>query len=237
LFVAWLSNLVYYRRLPHRYFLVPFGIAAFFYAAWQFSALALLGPGTLSENLELFGKFSTGAAFVFSPELLATSARNLLGPSVFAGLIVPVVAYGLVISLRRTPDGQRWGNIMIFVLGGLAWYVFASISWLRYAFAPLCLAALVAAKLVDDVLGQVDLRPRAWWDSLQRGELRAAVAPVALILFAWMSMLPLALTVRQIISPPAATAQQVADYLDANISRDALIETWEPELGVLTDHN
>lgn len=237
LFVGWLANLVYYRRLPHRYFLVPFAITAFSYAAWQGSALALLGPGTLSENLELFRKFSTGAAFVFSPDLIATSARNLLGPNVFAGLIVPIVAYGLVISLRRTSDGQRWGNVMIFIVGGLVWYVFASISWLRYAFAPLSLAALVAAKLIDDVLGRVDLRPRAWWECLQRGELRAAIAPVALILFAGMSLLPLALTARQIVSPPPATAQQVVGYLDAHVSRDALVETWEPELGFLTDHN
>jgi hypothetical protein len=237
LFVAWLANWLYYRRLPHRYFLVPLLLTGGAYAAWQFIALALLGPGTLGENLALLQKFSAGAAFVFSPNLIVQSARNLLGPDVFAGWMIPVLVYGVAVSLRRSADGQRWGSVMIFVLGGLAWYVFASISWLRYAFAPLAMAALVAARLLDDVLGRFDGHPRAWWARLQQGELRATVAPIALIGFVLMSLMPLALTARNIVSPPPPAAQEIANYLDANIPKDALIETWEPELGFLTDHN
>jgi hypothetical protein len=35
---------------------------------------------------------------------------------------------------------------------------------------------------------------------------------------------------------PDESAQRTAAYLDATVSQDAIIETWEPELGVLTDH-
>jgi hypothetical protein len=237
LFVAWLVNLIYYRRLPSRYLLVPLAVTSAFFVAWQVIVLAFLGPGTLSENLNLLRQFSSGAAFVFSPDLIERGVKLLLGPDVFAGLIIPVLLYGLVIALRRTQEGQRWGNLMIFVMGGLTWYVFASISWLRYAFAPLALAALVAGRLIEDLIAQVNLHPRAWWANLQRGDFRAAIAPVALAVFALMSLVPLALTARQIVSPPAPAAQQFSAYLDANVPRDALIETWEPELGFLTNHN
>ena len=237
LFVAWLANLMYYRRLPQRHFLIPLALAVSFFGIWQVIALAFLGQGTLSENLNLLRQVSTGVAFVFSPDLIARSAQLLLGPDVFAGWIVPVIIYGLVIALRRTADGQRWGNLMIFVVGGLAWYVFASISWLRYAFAPLSLATLVAARLIDDLLAQFDPHPRAWWTSLQRGDFRAAVAPAVLVVFGLMSLVPLALTARHIVNPPPASAQQVVEYLNLNIPQEARIETWESELGFLTDHN
>jgi hypothetical protein len=35
---------------------------------------------------------------------------------------------------------------------------------------------------------------------------------------------------------PDASAQRFAAYMDANVPRDALVETWDPELGLLTDH-
>jgi hypothetical protein len=198
--------------------------------------LAFLGPGTFSENMALLRQFSSGAAFVFSTDLIKRSLSLLLSFDVFAGWIVPVLIYGVVLGLRRNADGQRWGNVMILILGGLVWYVFASISWLRYAFLPLSLATLVAAKLLDDLIGRADLRPRQWWASLQQGDARAALAPIALGVFILMSLAPLSLTARNILRPPAPDAHNISAYLNANISQDVLIETWEPELGFLTDH-
>ena len=46
---------------------------------------------------------------------------------------------------------------------------------------------------------------------------------------------PLALSARGVLRPDDS-AQQIAAFLDANVPRDAIVETWEPELGVLTDH-
>jgi 4-amino-4-deoxy-L-arabinose transferase-like glycosyltransferase len=244
LLVAWLANLVYYRRrLPQRYFLIPLVATVVAYAGWQAVVLAFLGPGTFAQNLEMFRQVTSGAALVFSPSLMVRSVSLLLSFDVFAGWIAPVLIYGLIIALRRTPDGQRWGHVMIFILGGLVWYVFASISWLRYAFLPLSLAALVAAQLIDDLLTRFapPLRqPRErseWWASLQRGESRAAIALAIAGAFALMSVAPLGLTAAKIVNPPAPDPQRLAEYLNNEVPRDALIETWEPELGFLTDHN
>jgi len=237
IFVAGLANLIYFRRLPHRYFVIPLIVTLAFYGAWQMIVLAFLGPGSFSQNWELLKQFSAGAAFVFSTDLIQRAIGLLIGPDVFAGWIAPVLVYGVALAVRRTAEGQRWANVMILVLGGLAWYTFASISWLRYAFLPLVLATLVAAKLLDDLIGNADLHPRRAWSALRGGDVRTPLALSAVAAFALMSLLPLALTARNILRPPAPDVQNLAAYLNANIPKDVLIETWEPELGFLTDHN
>jgi hypothetical protein len=41
-----------------------------------------------------------------------------------------------------------------------------------------------------------------------------------------------------VLTPPQLQApQQVAEFLNQNINRNEIIETWERELGILTDHN
>jgi hypothetical protein len=46
---------------------------------------------------------------------------------------------------------------------------------------------------------------------------------------------PLTLSARGVLRPDDS-AQRLAAYLDTNVPRDAIVETWEPELGLLTDH-
>lgn len=237
LFVVWLLNLIYYQRLPQRHFLVPLVMTVGAYGLWQVVVLAFLGPGTFSENFAQLREVSASAAFTFAPELMKRSAEILLSADTFAGWIVPILVYGAVISLRRTSDGQRWGNVMTFIGGGLVWYVFASISWPRYAFMPLALTALVAARLINDLLQRFSVHPREWWHSLQNNDLRAAVAPMLVIVLVMMSLAPLALSTRQIVGADTPAVEALVDYLNTNIDHSVLIETWEPELGFLTDHN
>ena len=41
-----------------------------------------------------------------------------------------------------------------------------------------------------------------------------------------------------VLTPPQlAVPHQIADYLNKNIGHDKVIDTWERELGILTDHN
>jgi hypothetical protein len=52
-----------------------------------------------------------------------------------------------------------------------------------------------------------------------------------------MIIRPLAHSVHEIISPPFNGPAAMAAYLDDHVSHEALIETWEQEMGFLTDHN
>jgi hypothetical protein len=50
-------------------------------------------------------------------------------------------------------------------------------------------------------------------------------------------MIPLAKNVVEIAFPGPNNAKYMADYLNENIPTSAVIETWDPEMGFLTDHN
>jgi hypothetical protein len=52
---------------------------------------------------------------------------------------------------------------------------------------------------------------------------------------ALITLVPLGLTAR-FVTTPDDSAAQFAAYLNANVDPAAVIETWDPELGVLTDH-
>ncbi|MBC8075641.1 MAG: glycosyl transferase, partial [Chloroflexales bacterium] len=69
------------------------------------------------------------------------------------------------------------------------------------------------------------------WLRVRRPLLARGLVAYAALLVA----LPLALSARGVLSPDRS-AQQMAEYLDAHVPAAALVETWEPELGLLTDH-
>jgi len=47
--------------------------------------------------------------------------------------------------------------------------------------------------------------------------------------------LPLALSFLMVMQPDS-TAEQMAAYLNTHVPTDVVVETWEPELGFLSDH-
>jgi hypothetical protein len=54
----------------------------------------------------------------------------------------------------------------------------------------------------------------------------------------WLLMivlLPMAKTVKDIVLPPPPYAKQMAAWLDVNIPDGAVIETWDPEMGFLSN--
>ncbi|NLE77730.1 MAG: hypothetical protein GX605_13385, partial [Chloroflexi bacterium] len=113
LVLAWLANLLYYRQLPQRAFIVPGLACGLSYAAWQLLLVLYLGPATAAENLAVLREASGGAAFVFSPTCMANSLKILLSPSVYLGALVPAMLHGLARSLSRTEEGQRWGVVWL----------------------------------------------------------------------------------------------------------------------------
>jgi hypothetical protein len=64
-----------------------------------------------------------------------------------------------------------------------------------------------------------------------------AFRAMATIWLAVMLLIPLAQNLKNILLPPFNSPKAMASYMDAKIPKNALIETWEPEIGFLTDHN
>jgi hypothetical protein len=230
LLAAWVLNLAYYRTLPQYVFLVPGAICASIFGFWQLAVLAWLSPGSLAENWALLRQTSDGAAFVFSPATSRQSLMELMGVNGYFGMLLPALAYSAWRARRKTLHDQMWGVVWLIAAANLGWYVLASLGWMRYAFVGLILAALLVARLWRDLL-------RAVHQAHAAGQPRAASLAVALHLWlAAVVVLPLAGTTAKLIRVPPADAPAVAGWLRANVPETTIVETWEPELGVLTDH-
>jgi hypothetical protein len=118
----------------------------------------------------------------------------------------------------------------------LAWFVVFSIGWTRYAFLGLTFAAIFIARTFYDLTGgfQFNWSKEGIRSVLQgRNALKLAAAAWLLAIIA----LPMGKTVLEIAFPEPDNVQSMASYLNENIPQTALIETWDPEMGFMTDHN
>lgn len=212
----------YYRAGSWTLRLVPLVVSVACFGAWTLAQFALLGSGTFFENMQQTRQAAGGAIFVFNIRSTLRAGYYLLRPDLFGGLVVPALAYTLWQARRRTPQALVEALLGLLIGLWLAWFVFASLGWPRYAFPAVALSALMVARLVADAI--------AWLRRvLPSAAAVAAVYAVAII------MVPLALTARVVFTPDDS-AQRFAAYLNAGVPREAIIATWEPELGVLTDH-
>jgi hypothetical protein len=240
LILAWLLNLFYYKTSPQRVFLVTGIVTALVYFLWNIYLLVFLGPGSASQNFTLLRNAAAGAALVFSPALMQRGIAQLIAPSVFLGLLAPVMVYGFIISLPRNKDSQKWGILFLLAAVDLVWYVLASISWIRYAFPGLVVACLFVARFFYDVTDGFHIDLKAIWASLRSrasASFSMALKGVFMLWLAAMIAIPFAQTTKAVITPTFNAAQAMAVYLDQNVPKNVVIETWEPEMGFLTNHD
>ncbi len=240
LLAAWIINMVYYRSIPQKAFLITGSVTALTYAIWQGYLVLNLGPATASENFALLQQGAAGAALVFSTDLMKRGLSQLLSLNVFLSFLVPALAYGVVLSLPRNKDGLRWGIIFLLVMSNLVWYVVASISWIRYAFPGLALASLFVARLFYDLTGNFKLELGKVIDALRGRQKIATDLALRSVMAGWlglMLLIPLAQNTLNIVRPGMNAPEAMAAYMNQHVDEKALVETWEPEMGFLTNHN
>lgn len=250
LLLSWVLDQVYFHTVQQRTFLVP-GIALIgVFGLWQLFTLVYLGPSTIAENFAALREFNAGAAAVFSRDLMARALREIMSWRAFMFMLLPALGYGAYFAFRRLPTDahaaaasnptnrqQQWSVIFLLVVSNLVWYVVASVSWIRYAFIGLAFASLFVAKLFYDLTSGLDIR--AIWDGVctrSAARLRSLGQLALLIVLVVMVAFPIGRTALSILCAPLPDSFAMADYMDAYVADDALIETWEPEMGFLTDH-
>ncbi|MBI4761649.1 MAG: ArnT family glycosyltransferase [Chloroflexota bacterium] len=236
LILSWLLDIFYYKTSTHRNFLIPGIVAAASFGIWQLLTLQYLGPSTALENLALLRASAEKAAFNFSLTQIDANFEELTARAVYLGTAFPAFLYGFLISLPRTREGQKWSVLFLLMALNLVWFVVASIGWIRYAFLGLSLSSVFIARLFWALTDGFHFD---WSAGRLRSLFEAQNAPrIALSL--WLIaiiVMPLCKTMLDIAAPPPPYAMQMAAYLNENIPLDAVIETWEPEMGFLTDHN
>jgi 4-amino-4-deoxy-L-arabinose transferase-like glycosyltransferase len=240
LIIAWLANLIYYRTSPQKNFIVTGAVAAACFLLWQVILILYLGPATAQQNFNSLRIATAGAALVFSISLMKASIQALLSFKVYFSLLFVTWLYGFFLSIRRTQEGQKWGILFIMVSINLAWYVVASIGWLRYAFPALAISSIFLAKLFSDVADALQFQVPALLSEIRSKGLastRQLLGGVFSIYLLLMIALPLAQTTKDIVLPPFNAPFAMAEYMNANIPQNVVIETWEPEMGFLTNHD
>lgn len=238
--LAWLANLVYYRTVPQRHFIIPGFVVAVCFTIWQLYQIVYLGPGTAAENLALLRKFTAGAALVFSPDLMILNIKRLLEFKVYLGWLPIVLIYGFFIALPRHREGQQWGMLLLMGITNLVWYVVGSIGTFRYAFPGLTITSLFVARFFYDLTDGFRLHGTVLWKTLRGQQPILPRNMLGWTMLAWLAVMILLLlgqTMQNIRSQASHTPMVMANHLSMHVSPEVLIETSEAEMGFLTDHN
>jgi 4-amino-4-deoxy-L-arabinose transferase-like glycosyltransferase len=237
---SWLLNLVYYRTAPQRTFIIPGLVTGMCFILWLVGLMLYMGPETARETLELYRDTAAIAAPGFSLELIQQNIYDLISFDAYLGALLPALVYGIILALRRQREAQQWGTLLVLIVLSLGWFAFASIGWRRYAFLGLAFASLFVARMFHDLTDGLRVGRKA----LSRAEHgsqsvfgRVALRWAMLIWLALMILSPLGATVWQMMTPSFNAAFAMATYLNEHVPAEALIETYEPELGFLTNHN
>ncbi|WP_129674411.1 glycosyltransferase family 39 protein [Candidatus Chloroploca sp. Khr17] len=200
--------------------LAPPAMAVAAFGAWMVIMLTFFGPDGFAANYAKTRQAAGGAIFVFEFEASRRAVVYLI--QVYGGLLIPGLLYSLWRCRQRTPQALAELAPTLMACLWIAWFV-VSLGWARYAFPAVILGSLAVARLAADTIQMLHARRLTW-------PTRAAVAYLGLII-----LIPLSLTIRTLLSPDDST-HRMAAYLNANIPQNIVIETWEPEIGVLSDH-
>jgi hypothetical protein len=233
--LAALCNLVYYRTSRLRVFVWPGLVLGAVFGAWQVVLALYLGPGTFATNVAALREATAGAAAAFSPDAMRRAAHDLISLRTYGAALPLVLPYALFCSWIRDRRQQQWGILALFASVNFAWFVFASIGWPRYAFAGLAVSSLFVSRFVLDLWRAV-IDPTSRW--FVRSHVRAMQLRGVIALWTVMVVgVSLYLVARPIVHPPENTPVEMAAYLASNVPTSSVVETWEPELGALTQHN
>jgi 4-amino-4-deoxy-L-arabinose transferase-like glycosyltransferase len=240
IFAAWIANLIYYRAVPNKFFLIPGIVAGLCYIVWEFILIFFMGPGSPAENFQVLRTATAGAALVLQPSVMLKTIRELLYLKTFLGWLFVILTFGAFLILPRNKEGLKWGLIYIIIGWNLVWYIVASVGWIRYAFPALVLSTIIAAKFFYYLTDGFNLE----WKKLIRiiknddsiDYRPLFIRNVFAVWFVLMVGLSLAKDLQEIVLPSDNYPILMANYLDQSVPKDALIETWEPEMGFLTDH-
>ncbi len=256
-----LVELVYYRQGRLGGVILMGLVAGLCVAAWWGWQVAYFGLATFQENaakMAVLARSTTG----FNLHNTVEAIKSLVGSGsgyfyFYWGFVA--LAYGGALCLPRKKGGLTLAFLWLFAAVWLCYYTFWIIPWSRYIFPTAALTAFFVAKLCVDLAAGLASSVQAAWSELRqfavgRGELsaRAGVALgtlMGLLTFGLLTGYQLQRTIRSdvldkvgvepgyFVSPPQFTApEQAAAFIDQTVGKDAVIETWERELSILSDH-
>ncbi|MCA0454149.1 MAG: hypothetical protein LCI00_09270 [Chloroflexi bacterium] len=238
LLLNWIADLFWYKRRGWRYYVIPGAIAGVMFFGWLYIVIVKLGQGgDFGENLKTLQTAGMGALIVVDGDSIPRVARLLADENTFGSLFIGAFIYSLLTSWRRDEESQQRGILAVFLF--MATVLFCvSLGWDRYAFGPVALSVFFVILLIRDGVRVITADKLGVIGVMRQGKPTPALALSALLV-GWLVVtvvFPLYNRYHELSTHSMHDAYQAADWIKTNISQDDLIETWEQEIGVLTDN-
>ena len=254
-----LLDLVHYRLGGYKGLLVVGFVAAGCVAAWYGWQVHYYGAQLFRENSSKLGSLA-GVTMGLNLRSSINALRFLFGSGsgytyIFWGF--PALIYSFILASRRQRESFTLAYLVIFVSLWLSYFVFVIIPWSRYIFPAAAILAIFVGKLFVDLLDGFVLSAHEIWPEIKgfilsgsslssKGFMGLGTFLALITLMLW-SGYQLQKVIREdvldkygienteIYSPPQfALPEEMAKYLTDSIPQDAVIDTWERELGILT---
>jgi hypothetical protein len=212
------------------------GACVALWVGWQ---IAYYGMATFQEDSAKLRQLAS-VQFALDPRSSFGAIKYLLGPDsgnfyYFWGL--PALIYAAALAGKRDEEGFTLAFLVVFSLLWLSYFIVLIIPWPRYALAATAITAIFVAKLWHDLTDGFHMPWRAAWAEISQARpARAALQLAALLGLAGMVGYPLQSMVRTEVLARDRSTVEIADLLNRTVDRTAIVETWERELGVMTNH-
>ena len=229
----WVFDRISLKRLRVSYVLVPILISGGVLFCWYGYQAFSLGLADFWLQARALGSAGGIHFFRLVPRRMLGAIGRVMGSSL-AVFGVPGILHAFYSSLQKRESVQhRLVFLATFTLVWLGWYATLSIGWMRYAFVPAAMSSIFSANLL------VDLWRRAGRHSqelvrrlpLTPGQV-AIVGIVAMLLLSGMAPM-----IKLATQNSDAGLQEMAEYLNVHMPVDAVIETWEWEMDLLSDQD
>jgi 4-amino-4-deoxy-L-arabinose transferase-like glycosyltransferase len=258
--LAAMLDLLYFRQRSLMGFVITGAVAFVCVLGWWAWQIQYFGMATFQENARKLAQLASSTSG-FHLSTTIDALQTLFGSSnpVYFFWLIPALPYVGLLCLGRNKQNLVTAFLLVFCCLWLAYFTFWIIPWQRYALAPLAVAALFVAKLFWDLIDGFVASGRKLLQELTPFR-RAGTSsgPQALIplgaLVATLTMSLLTLNQFQKVvrtdvldkvgqspeavrsAPQLQVPYEVAAFLNDQVPKDAIVETWERELGILTDH-
>lgn len=256
-------DFVYYRQRMYMWLIVIGAIAVGCVVGWNIWQINYFGINVFQENAQKMGVLAKSTVGLNLHSII-DAVRFLLGIGsghyyFFWGW--PALLYVGFLSIKRDRQGLILSFLTVFTVLWILYFSFWIIPWYRYFFPAAVLTALFVAKLFFDLFDGLKTLGPDLLEEMRQLNLKSSItmSPRLLISMGTLAGLmtmtfglvyQLQKVVRSDVfdtygadeilnsSPPQFYApQEVANFLNQNVEKGKIVETWERELGILTDQN
>jgi 4-amino-4-deoxy-L-arabinose transferase-like glycosyltransferase len=227
-----LADRLYYKQIGWKPWVILGTLMIICLGGWYLAQGFIVGWDRFGQHMASISSSSRVTVYAFRFNRLPGSVWYLIRSGVLL-VVLPGFFYALWSCRKKAPESMRLVFLAIFILVWLGWYAIASVGWSRYVFDAYAIGAILTGIFFADAArfvssnGIIFKKPRldrlSRWGAITLMGLTAIAASVGL-----------ARQIQHILLKPDESPQQLAAYMQANIPTQAVVESWEWEIDVLT---